>query len=156
MNRSVSYDAKVYVYTAEQGLSTAQFFEENGGIVVNDVYPTCNMAGQSGGTVINTAELPPEIGVEGSLDGIFEGLGFRSAASKVFLSLLIMIITAILIGTKLPLPITLIILVIEFIGLIITGLLPIWILFVLLLILSFLTYLKFANGGGGNNQGMGV
>jgi len=156
MYRSVSYDAKVYVYTAEQGLSTAQFFEENGGIVVNDVYPTCNMAGQSGGTVINTAELPPEIGVEGSLDGIFEGLGFRSAASKVFLSLLIMIITAILIGTKLPLPITLIILVIEFIGLIITGLLPIWILFVLLLILSFLTYLKFANGGGGNNQGMGV
>lgn len=153
MNRSIDYKTKIYVYTHSGSLLNPLYYEQNLGVVINKAYPECYSSGQGGKDINNTASAGGGIvpgAPEQSLSNIFEGLGFKTAASKCFLALIILIIVTIGVA-KLGTYVIAIVDLITFIGLVFIGLIPFWVLMVIVIMMIFLVFLGFfrRSGSGG-------
>lgn len=150
MNRSIDYKAKIYVYTHSGSLFNPLYYEQNFGVVINKAYPECYSSGQGGKDINNTASAGGGIvpgAPEQSLSSIFEGLGFKTVASKCFLALIILIIVTIGVAKFGPYVIAIVDLI-TFIGLVFIGLIPFWVLMVIAIMMIFLVFLGFFRRAG--------
>ena len=154
MNKTGIGNAQVYVYKVGQALDDAPYYSVHQVRVLDDAPPACYLTNDynvdATNNISNVRTEDPTLGTpEDAIGGIFTGLGFQSATARLFLAMLILIMTAIMVymGVK-SVTITIIATLFAFIGCLILGLIPLWVLFAAIIGFAVYAFIRAFSSGG--------